>query len=382
MNNYDVIVIGAGSVGTPITMSLAKSGMKVLCIDEHASAGQANNKCAIGGIRATHGDPAKVALCLHSLEVFRTWKEKYGEDIGWRQGGYCYVAYDRDTLAIFEKNVPLQQKAGLDISIVSPKRILELVPGLNKDGLLGGTYSPGDGSASPMDSCYAFYRKAVKDGAEFRFTEWVTDIIVENSSVTAVETDKNRYSCNAVVNCGGSAASTIGRMVGLDLPIIPDCHEAGITEPVKRFFEPMLVDIRKAPGSANYYFYQYSTGQVVFCITPDPPILGTDTKETSEFLPLVAPRMVSLYPRLANLKVRRVWRGSYPMTPDGTPIIGRYGPPGHYIAVGMCGQGFMLGPGIGDTMTRLIRNELSETDRMILNEFRLDRKFDTVETLK
>ncbi len=382
MEKYDVIVIGSGSVGTPLTMSLAESGFKVLCIDENSSAGQANNKCAIGGIRATHGDPAKVALCLHSLEVFRTWEDKHGEDIGWRQGGYCYVAYDTETLSIFQKNVPLQQKAGLDISIVSPEKISELVPGINEEGLLGGTYSPGDGSASPMEACYAFYRKAIRDGAEFNFGETVTGITSENGRITGVETDKGRYDCNTVVNCGGSAAAALGKMAGLDLPIKPDCHEAGITESVQRFFEPMLVDIRKAPGSANYYFYQYSTGQVVFCITPDPPILGTATEETSEFLPLVAPRMVSLYPRLANLKVRRVWRGSYPMTPDGTPIIGQYGPAGHYIAVGMCGQGFMLGPGIGDTMTRLIRDELTETNKMILHEFSLDRKFDTVETLK
>ena len=84
----------------------------------------------------------------------------------------------------------------------------------------------------------------------------------------------------------------------------------------------MVVDIRPVTGSANYYFYQHATGQIVFCITPSPSIWGEDCRETSEFLPMVARRMVDVMPRLANIRVRRTWRGLYPMTPDGFPIVG------------------------------------------------------------
>jgi len=168
----------------------------------------------------------------------------------------------------------------------------------------------------------------------------------------------------------------------VDLPVLPESHEAGVTEPVERLFDPMVVDIRKAPGSANYYFYQHDTGQVVFCITPDPPIPGIDIEETSEFLPLVAPRMTGLYPRLGNLKVRRTWRGIYPMTPDGSPILDRCGPDNHYIAVGMCGQGFMLGPGIGEVMARFVMDDASETDRQVLTALALNRQFTSTEALK
>ena len=106
------------------------------------------------------------------------------------------------------------------------------------------------------------------------------------------------------------------------MPVIPDSHEGAITEPVQPFFTTMVVDLRPAPGSKNYYFYQNQHGQVVFCITPDPPIVGMDMRETSVFLPQVCSRMVRLLPRLKNLRVRRVWRGLYPMTPDGSPIVG------------------------------------------------------------
>ena len=57
MSDYDVIIIGAGSVGVPTSYFLAKEGMKVLVLEKNASAGQGENKAAIGGVRATHSDP-------------------------------------------------------------------------------------------------------------------------------------------------------------------------------------------------------------------------------------------------------------------------------------------------------------------------------------
>ena len=75
MTNYDAIIIGAGSVGTPAAFSLAEAGLRTLVIDRYASAGQGSNKAAIGGIRATHSDPAKIRLCLRSIDILSTWIE-------------------------------------------------------------------------------------------------------------------------------------------------------------------------------------------------------------------------------------------------------------------------------------------------------------------
>src|SRR5688572_25020798 len=94
---YDVIVIGAVSVGNPTACSLAQAGLKVLVLDRRTAAGQGENKAAIGGVRATHSDPGKISLCMESLKIFSTWKEKYGFDIGWKPGGYCFPVYDEGT---------------------------------------------------------------------------------------------------------------------------------------------------------------------------------------------------------------------------------------------------------------------------------------------
>jgi sarcosine oxidase subunit beta len=145
----------------------------------------------------------------------------------------------------------------------------------------------------------------------------------------------------------------------------------------------MIVDIRPVEGSANYYFYQHDTGQVIFCITPCPSIWGLDVRETSSFLPMVARRMVEIIPRLRNIRVRRTWRGLYPMTPDGLPIVGETNEaPGFILAVGMCGQGFMLGPGLGELLARLVKGDLTDEDRDTLAYFSPYREFQGQEKLK
>ena len=380
---YDAVVVGAGSVGMPTAMYLAEKGLKVLCVDQFASAGQGSNKAAIGGLRATHSSPAKIRLCLDSLKTFSTWKETHGFDIEWRQGGYMFVAYRAGEAKTLQELLVVQKRAGLDIDWYEKHALLALVPGLDAEGLLGGTFSPGDGSASPMLSAAAFHKRAIELGVECRFNERVTHLMRRKGTVVGVRTDKGGYATPCVVNAAGPWARALAQSGGLDVPVNPDCHEAGITEPAQRFLEPMVVDIRRTPGAANYYFYQAQSGQVIFCITPDPPLIGTDRRETSEFLPMVARRMVGLMPKLANLKVRRTWRGLYPMTPDGSPVVGRSATLEGYVdAVGMCGQGYMLGPGVGALVSRMVTETTTPEDAAVLHELRPDREFAGVEKLK
>jgi sarcosine oxidase subunit beta len=382
-HTYDTIIIGAGSVGTPLAWQLAKSGQKVLVLDPFASVGQGSNKEAIGGIRATHSDPAKISICLKSIEIFSKWKEQYGDDIGWEQGGYSFVAYRPQEEKILKDLLAVQNQYGLNIDWYDRDCLLEIIPTLNPEGLIGGTFSPGDGSASPMLSALAFEKQANRFGAEFHFREGVTSIRRENGRVTSVVTEKGAYDAGTVVNAAGAWGRKIAKLVGVDVPIQPESHEAGITEPVARFIRPMIVDIRPAGNSSNYYFYQHHTGQILFCITPVPPITGMDHRETSIFLPQVAKRMLEIMPCLQHIKVRRTWRGSYPMTPDGTPIVGEvHGLDGYFNAVGMCGQGFMLGPGLAVLLRKWITGDDAATAKEVLAPLTLYRDFSKTEKLK
>jgi sarcosine oxidase, subunit beta len=387
---YDVIIVGAGSVGVPAALAMAQAGVDVLVIDSAASPGQGSHKAAIGGVRATHSDPAKIRLCLRSLEIFATWEAVCGRSIEWSQGGYSFVAYREQERAILQELLAVQHRYGLNIDWLEGDALLEIVPDLNPEGLLGGTFSPEDGHCSTLLAGHAFYEEAVRAGATFRFGETVTGVAVEGGRVGRVTTSRHAYSAPVVVNAAGAWARKIDAHVAaasdaaLDHPVNPDSHEAGVTEPVVGFLRPMIVDIRPQAGSANCYFFQLASGQILFCLTPDPPVPGFDCRDTSEFLPLVARRMLDLVPKLANLRVRRTWRGLYPMTPDGSPLVGwAGGVDGYLVAIGMCGQGFMLGPGLGELLARMVtQTSLSPQDQEILTHLSPARPFHREEALK
>jgi len=381
--SYDLIVIGAGSIGVPVATEFAKKGQSVLVIDSLSSPGQGQDKKAIGGIRATHSDKGKIVVCQRSIEIFSQWEGMYGDDIQWRSNGYSFPAYTKKDEKILRNLMNIQQGFGLNIKWLSPEEYRELNPGINMEGLRGSTYSPEDGSASPLLFTQSCYFKAVEYGAEFKFNETVVGFHIENSKIASVRTTKGTYHSSHVLNAAGSFAREVSQMAGIDIPVDPDCHEAGISEPVEPFMGPMVVDIRKRPGSKNFYFYQSSQGQVVFCMTPDPPIRGIDSRATSKFLPMIARRMIKVMPLLAHLKVRRTWRGQYPMTPDGFPIVGKMEElDNFYQAVGMCGQGFMLGPGMAELIYRLMTETYNSEDPEILKSFDPYRDFKGQEVFK
>lgn len=354
---FDAIVIGAGSVGNPTAYYLAREGMRPLVLEELSASGQGQNKAAIGGVRATHSDPAKISLCQQSLEIFSGWKESTGTDIGWKQGGYCFPAFDEKVETTVRGLLPIQKQHRLNIDWLGAEEIQQVVPGINPNGLRGGTYSPEDGQVNPLLASESFTREARRRGAEYRYREPVKSLIYRGRSVVGVRTSKDEYRAPAVLNTAGARAGQVCAMAGLDIPVTPECHEGGISAPIRPFLDPLVVDIR--PGvegkTTNFYFGQNADGQIIFCYTPKPAIVGEDRTSTYEFMPIIAARLVDVLPRLKNLTIRRVWRGLYPMTPDGFPIVGKApNVDGLYLGIGMCGQGFMLGPGVGKNLASLV----------------------------
>jgi len=355
--NFDVIVVGGGSVGAPCAYNLAKRGLKVLALERRPAVGQGENKAAIGGIRATHSDPAKIVLCSRSLVEMSTWKERTGVDVGWKPGGYAFPVYDEPLERTLRGLFPIQHKYELTIDWLDADAMAEVIPGIERRDLRGGTLSPNDGQLSPLKVPVAFQRAAQALGAVFRFKERVVGYRVEGGRICGVVTDKGEHAAGAVVVATGADAADDGRMLGVDIPVKPDSHEAGITAPVEHFLKPLVVDMRPGPEgkTANFYFGQNDEGQIIFCYTPRELFHGTNREPLSEFLPILAARMIALIPRLRHALVRRVWRGLYPMTPDGVPIIDNVPEiAGLTLAVGMCGQGFMLGAGVGQEIAALV----------------------------
>jgi len=382
MKHFDTVIIGAGSVGLPLSYYLSVKGQNVAVIEKEHSYGRGQNRAAIGGVRATHSDPAKIKICQMSIELLSDMEEGHGFSIDWLDGGYLYPVYEESKEKALKELLVKQKGYGLNIDWIEPEKVKQLVPGINPEGLRGATFSPEDGSASPLKTAGAYYKLSMKAGTTFFFDEEVTGFGMENGKIKSVKTNRREITADVVVNASGANAEELGKMCGLDLPVYPDSHEAGVTEPVKYFFRPMVVDLRSDDQSANFYYYQNEGGQIIFCVTPEPKIYGKDCDNTSEFLPLISRRMIELHPRLKNIRIRRTWRGLYPMTPDGFPIVGYPKDISNlFLAVGMCGQGFMLGPGLGKIISEILVNKTDKYD-FILDQLSLYRQFEGNELLK
>ena len=216
-----------------------------------------------------------------------------------------------------------QKQLGLNIDWLDKKEMLEVIPDLNPNGLIGGTYLARRRPrlAAPRRARVLYVMPGGPAPSSGSTSESPASSSRAGASAASKRTGRNTAP-SVVINAAGAWAAEVGEIAGIDVPVRPDSHEGAVTEPVAHFLKPMVVDIHPTDASANYYFFQHATGQVIFCITPNPSIWGFDTRETSSFLPMVARRMVDIMPRLKNIRVRRTWRGLYPMTPDGAPLVG------------------------------------------------------------
>lgn len=206
----DVVVIGAGAVGLPSAYFLAQEGMKVTLVDKEPAPGQGSFKAAIGGIRATHSEPAKIALCQESLKIFSTWKDRTGTEIGWRMGGYCFPIYREQDEELLKGMLPLQHKCGLKIDWVDSDGIKKVIPGINAIGLRGGTLSIEDGQASPLLFASSLTEECKNLGVEFRLGETIQELLVKNGHIVGVTTDKGTIRADSMLNSAGARESNCG----------------------------------------------------------------------------------------------------------------------------------------------------------------------------
>lgn len=373
--SFDAIIVGGGIIGLSTAYQLTKRGKKVLVVEKKYPGSGSTSRC-IGGIRQQFSTEASIRLMIESMNLFKQMDKEFGFSVDFYQGGYLFLAHSEDRMNAFKKVVEIQKRLGLNVEILDVKGCLEIVPQLNTEGLIGGVYSPDDGQAYPFKIIKGYIEQMVKSGSEVLDFSIVSDIIVENSKVKGVEINNSEkiYS-DIVVNSAGPFAKEVSKMAGIDIPILPEEHEAFITDRLPKMFDTMIVDYR----TDGCYFNQRVNGQVIGCYTPIPNKPGKQVESSMEFLVEMSKRTIRLVPDLKHAKVIRHWGGSYSMTPDGSPIIDKTEIQGYYIAAGMSGHGFMFAPATGKYMSEII---IDDKYPFNWDEFKLNRDFSRKELMK
>lgn len=366
--NYDAIIIGGGIIGTATGFYLSQKGLKVLLLEKKYLTSGSTGRC-ITGIRQQFSTPASIKATMKSVEIFSKLKEEFGFDIEWASSGYMFLAYDEGKVKTFKNNIEIQKKFGLQVNFLSPEECKKVVPLLNIDKLIGGVWCASDGQANPFLVVKGYVKGIEKNGGTILINTEVKKINTKKGKVDSVTTAKGEtFSAPIIINAAGPWAKEVGQMVGLKLPVEPERHEALITEAVKYQKIPMLVDYRSDGG----YFVQRLTGQFIGCYTPEALISGKDTGSSLQFLQEMSRRMSRLVPAIENVAILRQWAGSYCMTPDGNPLVGKTEVEGFYCSVGMSGHGFMFGPALGKYLADYITENNWPFD---MSEFIYGRSF-------
>ena len=371
----DVIVIGGGIIGCATGYYLAKKGLKVNLLEREYLTSGSTGRC-IGGIRQQFSTSLSRRVAMESMKKFTAMNEELGQAVEFHQGGYLFLAHSEEKKQTYLKLIEIQRKMGLAVEFIGVGEIEKMVPGIDTEDLLGGTYCASDAQANPFLIVDGYARKIKEKGQVFTHKE-VTRINVENGKIVSVSTrDNEDFYAPIVVNAAGPFARGVAQMVNIDIPVYPERHEAMITEQMERFFDMMIVDYRP---DGCYFNQKWPHGSIIGCYTPIPNVPGYDLGTSFEFAKEMGRRMGRLIPRLSDTKIIRQWSGSYEMTPDGNPILDKSDVAGFWIVGGMCGHGFMLGPEIAWLAAEYITEGEPPYD---ITEFALHRDFVGKEVMK
>ena len=359
MESADVVIVGGGIMGCALAYQLRRRNVDVLLLERETLGSQSTGKCA-GGVRQQFSNEGNVRLQRMSVGMLESFEEEIGHPADFRQIGYLFVLTQPQQVEDFGHNMDLWHRVGLsEARWVDPAEAQRMVPVLKVDDVLGCTFCPTDGIASPADVTSGYAAAARRLGARLKEGVAVTGIDVASGRVQGVRTSAGDVATRLIFNCAGAWSASIGRMAGLEIPILPYRRHIAVTStfPAVPRNNPMTVDFQ-----TSLYFHPEGDGVLIgMSDREEPPGYVEDV--SWEFLEKMFAQAARRAPALAAAGVKTAWAGLYEMTPDHQAILGPMGEvEGFWCAAGFSGHGFMQGPAAALLLTQLLLDHTSEID--------------------
>jgi sarcosine oxidase subunit beta len=355
MYTAEVVIIGGGIVGSSVAWHLTQAGCHdVLIIERESQQGKGSTGKSMGGVRAQFATAVNIQMSLYSIPFYASFEERLGLPSEYRAQGYLFVATKPSHLDYLRTNQDLQKFLGLtQVRMLTREDIVQTVPQLRFDDVLGGSFCPSDGFVDPYSVMVGFTTRACEQGAKLWRSTEVTGITRNANGITGVETTRGPVSTRVVVNASGPWAAATAALAGVDLPVEPLRRMLVPTEPFDGVSHaiPMVVDMTN-----GFHFRPESLGFLLAWNDPE-ETPGYKTSFEPSFIEKVLLHAADRVPCFENLAVnpKRAWAGLYEMSPDHHAILGPVPEvPGLFCANGFSGHGVMHAPATGKIVSDLL----------------------------
>ena len=343
-----VVIVGGGIIGASIAYNLTNRGHRDVVLLERHRFGEGATRHATGGIRQQFSSRVNVELSRRSIPFWENFEDITGSPLDFRRHGYMFLLSDEAEFETFRNSIAMQRELGVTVHELRSDEIADVFPAARVDDLVGGTYTPEDGSASPSDALAGLLRAARAKGLEVCQQTHVYGLLrTSEGSIRAVETSAGPVAAEHVIIAAGPQSRVVGRECGVTIPVFPHSRQAFATAPVHAINSRLPLTVDMATGA---YVHPEPAGGTAVIGGNDrdvnsSEIASVDWSRVSD----LAQAVMGRFPALADLEITNGWAGLREMTPDDHAIVGPVEEqPGLWVVAGFSGHGFMQSPAVGE----------------------------------
>lgn len=325
-----VVIIGGGIIGCSTAYHLARDHKADVVVLEQGKLTSGSTWHAAGLVGQLRSSASITRVLKYSVELYKRLAEETGLETGWKMTGCLRLATTPDRWTEFRRLATTAGSFGMEMHLISPDEVKRMWPLMETSDLVGASWLPTDGQASPSDITQSLAKGARMHGAKFHEGVRVTGFRMDGDRITHVETTEGVIACDTVVNCAGQWARQVGAMAGVVVPLQPVKHQYIVTDRIEGL-SPDAPTIRDPDRQT--YFKEEVGGLVMGGYEPNPQpwtlgdvpadwgfrLFDDDYDHFGQHLEAAVARV----PALEHVGIKQMINGPESFTPDGNFILGR-----------------------------------------------------------
>jgi dimethylglycine dehydrogenase len=360
-----VVVIGGGVVGASVLYHLTVNGWTDVMLVERKELTAGSTWHAAGGMHTLNGDPNVAQLQQYTIELYEKIEKQSGQSCDIHLPGGITLAADQDRIDWLKMAVARGRYLGMDdLEMISPKEAQDLFPLLDPQYFIGAMWDPVEGHVDPTGVTNAYAICARQAGAEIYKQNWVSALEHRADGTWTVITEQGEIHAEHVVNAGGLWAREVGRMAGIELPVLAMQHHYLVTEPMDEVRDHMASTNQEMPMAMDF------KGEIYIRQEGDSMLIGTYEQNSRPWSPVETPWSFDMellppdldriepelsvafqhYPAMGTAGIKTIVNGPFTFSPDGNPLVGPVPGLRNYWSACAVMAGLSQGGGVGLTL--------------------------------